>query len=410
MWLLPRAGPTVTVVATADLHRHHEDRYIDHDSKNLAEWFASDAPAHVDVALFAGDLGLELSSELSGRSRGTDRPATGAREMPREQDAHTVAMWNRLLRAMLAARPSMQVVLVAGNHDGLLCEDDGCLACLHLRRCAGADAWGSTPRAAAAETRRRLLSGVDMRRVHVLCDSFVDLRLRNGWLLRVVGSPWTSYDVLGKEHLSHSHHWRPQGGLLFGGASLQLPEQRTVDWGGWWEAHWARIGAMLEGGPHDASLLVTHTPPHGVLDIVGGAAGAHAKGYKGRVGCRALAEVLRGLRRPPVLHAFGHVHAVQARGEPPEGPRLCAAKHVEGTCFANVAAERQLPTLTGYRLARRAGERLGEARALAMPPLTEQEWTPDQRELLMRPPTLLVLPLNGHRCDAPGWHGWQREK
>ena len=51
--------------------RHHEDRYVDRDSKNLAEWFAADAPAHVDVALFAGDLGLELSAELSGRSRGT---------------------------------------------------------------------------------------------------------------------------------------------------------------------------------------------------------------------------------------------------------------------------------------------------------------------------------------------------
>ena len=111
-----------------------------------------------------------------------------------------------------------------------------------------------------------------------------------------------------------------------------------------------------------------------------------------------------------MLHAFGHVHAVQARGKPPEGPRLAAAKHVGNTCFANVAAERQLPALTGYRLARRAGERLGETRALAMAPLTEQEWTPDRRELLMRPPTLLVLPLNGHRYDAPGWHGWQREQ
>ena len=121
VWLLPRAGPTVTVVATADLHRHHEDRYIDNDSKNLAEWFASDAPAHVDVALFAGDLGLELSTELSGRSRGKDRPASGARETPHEQDARTVAAWNRLLHAMLAARPGMHVVIIAGNHNGLLC-------------------------------------------------------------------------------------------------------------------------------------------------------------------------------------------------------------------------------------------------------------------------------------------------
>ena len=64
--LRPVGDRSITVVATADLHRHHEDRYIDHDSKNLAEWFASDAPAHVDVVLFAGDLGLEMSAELSG--------------------------------------------------------------------------------------------------------------------------------------------------------------------------------------------------------------------------------------------------------------------------------------------------------------------------------------------------------
>mgnify|MGYP001982610330 CR=1 FL=1 len=147
-----------------------------------------------------------------------------------------------------------------GNHDGLLCQDDSCLACLHMRRCAGADAWGATPHAAAAEARRRLVEGIDARWVHVLCDSFVDLRLRNGRLLRVVGSPWTSYDTLGKEHLSHSHHWRPQGGLLFGGASLELPVERTVDWGGWWHAHWARIGTLLEDGPHESSILVTHTP------------------------------------------------------------------------------------------------------------------------------------------------------
>ena len=147
-----------------------------------------------------------------------------------------------------------------GNHDGLLCVDDDCLACHHMRRCAGAAAWGATPQEAAAETRRRLVDGVDARYVHVLCDSCVDLPLRNGRLLRVVGSPWTSYDVHGKEHLSRSHHWRPQGGLLFGGANLGLPEQRTVDWGCWWRDHWARIGALLEDGPHHASILVTLTP------------------------------------------------------------------------------------------------------------------------------------------------------
>ena len=47
-----------------------------------------------------------------------------------------------------------------GNHDGLLCADDDCLACHHMRRCAGAAAWGATPQEAAAETRRRLVDGV----------------------------------------------------------------------------------------------------------------------------------------------------------------------------------------------------------------------------------------------------------
>ena len=178
------------------------------------------------------------------------------------------------------------------------------------------------------------------------------------------------------------------------------------DWEQWWQSHWARVGELLDGdaasgearapplarrprlpchllslappsrpastAPHPppaprqtpaATLLVTHTPPHGVLDIVGGVAGAGAKSYVGRVGCKALYEMLRGLRRKPLLHAFGHVHAVQARAEAPEGPRLCAAKHVAGGLFANVAAERQLPVITGYRLARRVGERKDEQQA-----------------------------------------------
>ena len=72
--------------------------------------------------------------------------------------------------------------------------------------------------------------------------------------------------------------------------------------------------------------------------------------------------------------------------------------------FANVAAERQLPSLTGFRLMRRATEVRQAAAAMQ---LTEREWAPDPRQLLMRPPTQLVLPLAGYRCDEPGWSGWQ---
>ena len=60
---------------------------------------------------------LTLTTELSGHSRGKDRPASGARETAHEQDARTVAAWNQLLRSMLAARPGVHVVIVAGQHD-----------------------------------------------------------------------------------------------------------------------------------------------------------------------------------------------------------------------------------------------------------------------------------------------------
>ena len=68
--LLPRAGcGVITVVATADLHRHHEEHYLANNSLNLAEWFeSSQSPAHVDLAVFAGDLGLELEAESTSKS------------------------------------------------------------------------------------------------------------------------------------------------------------------------------------------------------------------------------------------------------------------------------------------------------------------------------------------------------
>ena len=452
VWLEPRGGPSISVVATADLHRHHHDRYINGDSQSLAEWFEQSAPDDVDVALFAGDVGLELNSELPATSRGIDRPATGARVSPRENDGLTVDSWARLLGRMLRARPRMHVVLVAGNHDGLLCADEQCLACLHLRRCEGVDRWGKEPATSAAEAERRLIDGLsqsESERFHLLRDGFVDIHLRGrhaagggdgggggggggggdgGVTVRVVGSPWTSYDTKGREHLSFSHQWRPERGLIFGGKSLSLPQDH-LDCEAWWRNHWASVRKMLDvrsgggsaggsaGGSDSgggrgggcaatpaATILVTHAPPHGVLDIVGGVGGTKSDRYVGRVGDKVLQEMLRGLEWPPILHVFGHVHAVQDRDEPPAGPRLCASKHVPGCVFANVAAERQLPVLTGYRLMKRATEVRQAAAAMQ---LTEHEWKPDARQLLMRPPMQLVLPLAGYSCDAVGWSDWQ---
>ena len=92
-----------------------------------------------------------------------------------------------------------------------------------------------------------------------------------------------------------------------------------------------------------------------------------------------------------------------------------ASKRVGGCLFANVAAERQLPELTGYRLSRRgaaaaldAGAHLGlpppgpqsTAMVLYMPPLVSADWQrASEAPLLMRPPTVLSLPLRGYACD-----------
>ena len=58
-------------------------------------------------------------------------------------------------------------------------------------------------------------------------------------------------------------------------------------------AKWALI-------PEDVEVLVTHGPPHGVLDRTDAVLPAHA-------GCEALAERLQHLPRLR-LHVFGHIH------------------------------------------------------------------------------------------------------
>ena len=413
-------GRSLTVVATADLHRHHDDKYIAEGSMTLSEWFESElSPAHVDVVLMAGDLGLEINEELSSRSWESDAPATVAASLtPRQKDVNSLSSFNRLLHRICNAKPTARVVVCAGNHDGLLCADDECLACHseHLQRCeAGTDAhkgWLTCPSDAARCARDRLLEGLSPDRARVLTDEAWDFLSSHGVPVRVVGSPWTSYDTRGVEHISRSHFWRPQSGFIYGGRTL-LPAlcgggqgiQTDLNCDEFWREHWERIGAMLEAGNgaescNGCSILVTHAPPHGALDIVRGTSG---QSQAMRVGDRVLMETLESLHCPPRLHAFGHVHAMQSRDEPPGGPRLCASKRVAGCLFANVAAERQLPAITSHRLRRAAGERL------SMPALTAADWAEGPATLLMRPPTVIELPVDGwHVADDQGWQmAWQ---
>lgn len=59
-----------------------------------------------------------------------------------------------------------------------------------------------------------------------------------------------------------------------------------------------RLTEKWAGVPDDTDVLITHTPPYGVL----------AKSSRGReLGCPQLAERVRQIN--PTLHCFGHVHA-----------------------------------------------------------------------------------------------------
>ena len=66
------------------------------------------------------------------------------------------------------------------------------------------------------------------------------------------------------------------------------------------EQHWSLI-------PEDVDVLLTHSPPVGILDI--------SSSGRGDVGCDFLADRVRQLA--PRIHAFGHIHA--SYGEYEEG-------------------------------------------------------------------------------------------
>jgi Icc-related predicted phosphoesterase len=51
--------------------------------------------------------------------------------------------------------------------------------------------------------------------------------------------------------------------------------------------------------PADTDVLVTHGPPHGILD--------QAPGSEYHAGCHQLLDAVRRIK--PMLHVFGHVHA-----------------------------------------------------------------------------------------------------
>lgn len=77
--------------------------------------------------------------------------------------------------------------------------------------------------------------------------------------------------------------------------------------------HWDRI-------PDGIDVLVTHGPPHGILDEVLYSDGSSSGRF---VGCEELLEAIKRVK--PQVHIFGHIHC--GYGE----------KHVDGTSFYNAA-------------------------------------------------------------------------
>lgn len=51
--------------------------------------------------------------------------------------------------------------------------------------------------------------------------------------------------------------------------------------------------------PEGLDILVTHVPPHRILDL----------GFEGyNIGCEVLRYRLSQMKQPPRIHAFGHCH------------------------------------------------------------------------------------------------------
>ncbi len=377
-----RAGPALRVVASADLHQHQHDRYIHVDeggTVGLVEWLRRGGIAEqVDVIVLAGDLGAEFNEELHEEGvRGAERRATGARVSAREKDEQVLDAWNLMLRELLALNARAHVVLVAGNHDGLLCAQEDCVTCRHCGRFADGDdgrRWGASAAEAARAAVARMTRGLPAGRAHYLCDDAVTIDFGDArGRVRFVGSPWTPGHLT---DLYSNHFTRPPGDTA------------------WWRDHWRRVLAP----PRDADattpwVLVTHGPPYNILDLVA---------EKRHVGDAPLCEALQAAARPPSLHIFGHVHARQSDNEPPVGPRLCAHPRVGGCVFANVAAETKIPKITGFRLsAQQGGQRAGADGAVTRNTTSSWQNNPNfATEVLMRPPTLLDLPVAGFDC---GW-------
>lgn len=169
-----------------------------------------------------------------------------------------VPQWSEFYE-WLEEQPYRRRILIGGNHDGAL------------------------EKSISSQQHRDLGFEPDTSICEYLCDSGTEF---DG--MRIWGSPWT-YRFNGMN---------PACAAFTKREITQLMEQ------------WELI-------PGDIDILVTHTPPLGILD----------KSHFGRFGCHHLYNRLKDLRQLK-LHVFGHIHAGHGIIEVPDFP---------GVKFANAA-------------------------------------------------------------------------
>jgi len=137
------------VAMTADLHSNELRDYInlvpngeDEIPERISLAAEGSLPGDIDLLIFAGDLGCSFNEEL--RDSGAFEDRQSSREDPKDTDTRHLRRWGTVLAALLGRHPKLQVVVVAGNHDGLLCTQRDCLTCGSL--CApGRHRWPLPP-------------------------------------------------------------------------------------------------------------------------------------------------------------------------------------------------------------------------------------------------------------------------
>jgi Icc-related predicted phosphoesterase len=139
----------------------------------------------------------------------------------------------------------------------------------------------------------------DKEELHAFLDWFSELPAKHK--VYVAGN----HDVLFEKDPVHARALIPEGVVYLQDSEVEIEGLRI--WGSPWQPEFQNWAFNLPRGdalrtkwsqvPNDLDILVTHSPPYGILDI---------NAFGDPVGCEELRAAIN--LRPPRLHVFGHVH------------------------------------------------------------------------------------------------------